>query len=96
VESEGFINGTITNGSYPIAGAVVSITGINKTITDENGNYSIRVFVGSPEVIISRQPEFYDNISMVTVSRDNVTIHNVALILKQVGTINGIVRVSES
>ncbi|MDF1531844.1 MAG: carboxypeptidase-like regulatory domain-containing protein [ANME-2 cluster archaeon] len=85
----GYINGTITSSGLPVAGATVSTTGVS-SITDSNGNYSLKLFEGTYNVSASKLPEYYDNsVIGVEVMVYNTTIKNIVLNAKPKGLVHG-------
>jgi hypothetical protein len=91
VESYGYINGTVTNATSPIHGAIVSANGANNN-TDANGKYSLKLITGTYTVNTSKLPEYYGNSSSgKNVTPDNTTIFNIVLEERQTGTISGVV-----
>lgn len=88
----GYINGTVTYGSYPIKGVYVSTTSDNNT-TGSDGNYSLRLPEGIYTVNASKQPEYYiSSVTGVVVNGWNsTTIVNINLERKPNGSISGIV-----
>jgi hypothetical protein len=92
VQSVGYINGTVTNGSSPVAGVIVSTTGASY-ITVSDGFYSLRVPAGTYNVTASKKPTHYDNVtSGILVTPTNTTIFDIVLAEKPTGTISGTVR----
>jgi hypothetical protein len=92
VESSGYINGTVTNATSPISEAIVSTIGANAT-TDANGNYSLKLNIGTYAVNTSKLPEYYGNSSSgIGVTPNNTTIFNIVLQEKPTGTISGEVK----
>lgn len=91
MESYGYINGTVTNGTSPIPGAIVSTNGANDT-TDANGIYSLTLYEGTYTVNASKLPEYYGNSgSGRVVTPKNTTIFNIVLSEKPKGIITGTV-----
>jgi hypothetical protein len=91
VESFGYINGTVTNATSPIIGAIVSTTGVTNA-TDTYGNYSLKLLVGTYILNTSKLPEYYGNSSSgKNVTPNNTTIFNIVLEERQKGTISGVV-----
>jgi len=96
VESFGYINGTVTNGTSPIHEAIVFAPGANDT-TEANGNYSLRLLEGNYTVDTSKLPEYYGNSSSgIVVTPRNTTILNIALVEKPKGILTGTVTVTGS
>jgi hypothetical protein len=91
---KGYINGTIrTNSGINISGAAVTTnTGIS-TISDVNGKYSVNPEVGSYQLRVGKEPEFYINSSVnVPVTAFNTTTQDIILTAKPTGMISGTVR----
>jgi hypothetical protein len=91
---KGYINGTIrTNSGINISGATVTTnTGVS-TISDVNGKYSVNPEVGSYQLRVGKEPEFYINSSVnVPVTAFNTTTQDIILTAKPTGTISGTVR----
>jgi len=92
VESYGYINGTVTNATSSIIGAIVSATGVTNA-TDAYGNYSLKLLAGTYTVNTSKLPEYYGNSSSgKNVTPNNTTIFNIVLQEKPTGTISGEVK----
>jgi hypothetical protein len=92
VQSLGYINGTVTNGSMPVSGVIVSANGASY-ITNPDGTYSLFVIEGAYTVNASKRPEYYDNTSSgVVVTPNNTTILDFLLTFKPTGNITGTVR----
>jgi hypothetical protein len=84
--SPGYIN-IISN----VPGSIVFINGDSNN-TDPNGNYSWEINYGTYNVTVRKDPTYYANTSTgIIVTANNVTNHNVVLVLKPYGTIGGIV-----
>ncbi len=94
--SLGHINGIVTNGSAPLAGALVS-TADASTTTTSDGTYSLSETGGMYNVTASKQPQYYDSTTTaVEVTPDNTTVRNFSLTLKPTGTISGKVKNASS
>ncbi|HYN44376.1 MAG TPA: hypothetical protein VER35_00085 [Candidatus Limnocylindrales bacterium] len=87
----GYINGTITNGSSNVSDAIVSTMGTSTT-SDIDGRYSLKVPPGTYNVTASKHPTHNDNtVYSVPVTALNTTIVNITLEIKPTGTISGLV-----
>jgi hypothetical protein len=93
VQSFGYINGTVTNGTAaPVSGVYVSTGDVNYT-TGSDGNYSLRVLAGTHTVNASKLPEYYDyTVAGIIVTPLNTTIVDIVMDQKPTGTIKGAVR----
>ncbi|MCL7413097.1 MAG: cytochrome c3 family protein [ANME-2 cluster archaeon] len=86
---KGYINGTVTNGSSPVVGAIVSTTGY-VTETDGSGFYSMRLVSGEYYLTATKNPEYYPNSSaMLEVIIDTTVEQNFILTIKPIGSITG-------
>ncbi len=93
VQSLGYINGTVKEGTNGISGALVSTTGASAT-TSIDGSYSLRVIAGIYNVTAVKLPEFDSStVNNVEVSADNETIINFDLARRSTGAIRGYVRI---
>ncbi|HYN44980.1 MAG TPA: cytochrome c3 family protein [Candidatus Limnocylindrales bacterium] len=91
VQTFGYINGTVMNGTSAISGAIVFTNGASNT-TDANGNYSLKVSSGTYNVTAGKQPTHNDKtINGVVVTQGNTTILPIDLQQKLTGTISGVV-----
>ncbi|MCZ7373157.1 MAG: hypothetical protein O8C60_05790 [Candidatus Methanoperedens sp.] len=96
VQSFGYINGTVTNGTAPVSGVYVSTTGDNYT-TGSYGNYSLRVLEGTYTVNANKLPEFNDyTVAGKIVTPLNTTIVDIVMDQKPTGTISGIVSAKQN
>ncbi|MCK5661303.1 MAG: carboxypeptidase regulatory-like domain-containing protein, partial [Methanosarcinales archaeon] len=85
----GYINGTVTSGGSPLAGAIVSTTGTSTT-TAADGTYLLSVVAGTYDVTASKAPEYNDDTTIgVVVTSNSSTMQNFVLTLKSTGTITG-------
>ncbi|MCL7413098.1 MAG: carboxypeptidase regulatory-like domain-containing protein, partial [ANME-2 cluster archaeon] len=93
VESpKGYINGTITSSGLPVAGALVSTKGVS-SVSDSNGNYSLRLLAGTYNVSVSKLPEYDDNlVTGVEVTVETTTIQDIPITTRPLGTIQGTVK----
>jgi len=91
IQSFGYINGTVTNGTDAVSGAYVSTIGDNDT-TGSNGNYSLKLEEGTYTINTSKLPEYYETtVANVSVTRQNTTIVDIVIQEKPKGIISGTV-----
>lgn len=96
VQSFGYINGTVTNGTDAVSGVYVSTSVVND-VTDLNGNYSLALPEGIYIVNTSKQPEYVDRvITNINVTKLNTTILEIVISEKPKGMITGTVTVTGS
>ncbi|MBW6517778.1 MAG: carboxypeptidase-like regulatory domain-containing protein, partial [ANME-2 cluster archaeon] len=89
-QPSGYINGTVTNGSSPIADVIVSTdTGIF-AVTNNFGFYSLALRPGEYNLTASKEPEYYSNSSTaLEVFSETTIVQDFILALKSTGSITG-------
>lgn len=86
----GYINGTVMNNSNGIAGAVITTNTSVTTIANETGVYSLLLSPGTYNLTVTKEPEFYSNISVVVTAISGATVaQDIELIRKPTGNIIG-------
>ncbi|NJD53718.1 MAG: hypothetical protein FIB07_12725 [Candidatus Methanoperedens sp.] len=91
VNPPGYINGTVLHNGTGIAGAFVTTNTTISTTTSPSGFYSLLVPEGTYNLTVTREPEFYPNIPVVTAVAGTTVVHDVVLLKKQTGNISGVV-----
>ncbi len=95
-QPRGFINGTVRNGSISgteIQGVTVRTNTDVSTVTNSTGFYSLRLANGTYALTATKDPEYYLNITIpsVTVTAPATLIQNIIMTKKPTGRISGIV-----
>jgi hypothetical protein len=91
--NEGYINGTVRSKGTLISGAIVTTNNSVPITTDASGFYSIRIPVGTHNIIATRGPTFYPNSSIVVLATSGSTvIQDIEREVKPLGMISGSVK----
>ncbi|MDW7777082.1 MAG: cytochrome c3 family protein [Methanosarcinales archaeon] len=89
-QPSGYINGTVTNGSSPIADVIVSTETGEIAVTNNFGFYSLALRPGEYNLTASKEPEYYSNSSTtIEVFSETTIVQDFILILKPTGSIRG-------
>jgi hypothetical protein len=86
----GFISGFVLNNSMVISDAFVITNKSNTITTDSYGFYSLLIPVGTYNLTVTKEPEFYSNTSVIVTAIYGTTImQDIELIRKPTGKITG-------
>ncbi len=94
VWQSGYIEGTVTSGSTPVAGATVTYTRLGKTLTvqtDSNGYYKVVAGAGTWAMTAGAYGYVTASAPTVAVTQNNTTVQNFNLTALAVYTVSGTV-----
>jgi hypothetical protein len=90
VPPPGYINGTVKNNSAGVEGAIVVTNTIIITSSNLLGFYSLLVPVGTYNLTVTKEPEYYSNTSVTVEAISGTTVEqDIELLKKQTGNITG-------
>ena len=87
----GVLSGTVDDGTNPIAGATIDVSGGYSTVTDAAGHYAIKLVAGTYSVTASKYGYVSSTVPGVVVTPPGVTTQDFVLAVAPLFTISGVV-----